>query len=114
MYFRKIFNSYLNLCFLIGASIVFVACEHRDEEVIQAMILEQVENNITAVKSKRFARCYKEAMEEALVIADSIVIARAMAAKDTSSFKRPIKPEKPTMMLPATNEPIVPLFQENK
>ena len=53
-------------------------------------------------------------MDEALLIADSIVIARAMAAKDTSSFKRPIKPKKPTMVLPVNNEPIAPLFQENK
>jgi len=98
----------------MGACMVFIACEHRDEAAIQALILEQVEKNVAVFEAKRLARCHKEAMEEALIVADSIVIARAMAAKDTSSFKRPIKPKKPTMVLPVDNEPIAPLFQENK
>ena len=114
MYFNKLFNSYFGRYFLISACIGFVACEHRDEAAIQALIKEQVEKNIVTFETNQLARCHKEAMEEALVIADSIVMARAMAAKDTSRFKRPIKPKKPTMMLPVNNEPITPLFQENK
>lgn len=114
MYLNKLFNSYFGTCFLIVTCIGFVACEHRDEEAIQVLITEQVEKNIAAFEAKRFARCHKEAMEEALIVADSIVIARALAAKDTSNFKRPIKPRKPTVILPTDNGPVAPLFQENK
>lgn len=114
MYFNRLFNSYFGKCLLIGICISFGACEHRDEEAIQTLIREQVEKNIASFEAKQLARCHKEAMEEALIVADSIVIARALAAKDTSSFKRPIKPQKPTVNLPIDDGPIAPLFDKNK
>ncbi len=102
------------MCLLIGVCIGFGTCEQRDEEAIQTLIREQVEKNLAVFEAKQLARCHKEAMEEALIVADSIVIARALAAKDTSNFKRPIKPQKPTVNLPVGDGPIVPLFQKNK
>lgn len=114
MYFIKLFNSYFGKYFFTGICLVFIACEHRDEAAIQVLIMEQVEKNVSAFEAQQLARCHKEAMDEALLVADSIVIARALAAKDTSNFKRPIKPKKPIVTVPVDNGPIAPLFQKNK
>ncbi len=114
MYFINLFNSYFGKCLFISICVSAVACEHRDEEAIQTVIREQVEKNLAVFEAKQLARCHKEAMEEALIVADSIVIARALAAKDTSNFMRPIKPQKPAVNLPVGDGPIAPLFQKNK
>lgn len=98
-------------CFLLGACISFAACEHRDEAAIQALITEQVERNLATFEAKQLARCHREAMKEALIVADSIVMRRALAAKNSSNLKRPTKPIKPTVVLPVDNGPIAPLFQ---
>jgi len=90
------------------------SCDQRDEAAIEALVLEKVEENILIFKNKQLTRCHKEAMEIALERADSTVLAQALAAKDTSHFIRPIKPQKPTVTIPSETVPVAPLFNELK
>jgi len=98
---------------LIFISVLFINCEQRDEVAIQALIKQQVAGNIATFKARQMARCNKEALEEAIFMADSILIANALSAKDTSRFVRPVKPIKPNVVLPIVTEPIVPLFKDS-
>jgi len=98
---------------LIFISGLFISCEQRDEAAIQNLLQEQVAENIAIFKARQTARCHKEALEEAILVADSILIAHALSAKDTSRFVRPIKPIKPNVVLPTVTEPITPLFKDS-
>ena len=93
---------------------LFISCEQRDEMAVQALIKEQVASNVEVFRNRRIQICHREAMAEAVYIADSMVIARALALKDTSQFIRPLKPAKPTMIIPKDDTPVVPLFEEGK
>ena len=98
---------------LILISGLFITCEQRDEAAIQILIKQKVADNIATFKTRQIARCNKEALEEAILIADSILLANAILAKDTSRFVRPIKPIKPNVALPTSVEPIAPLFKDS-
>ena len=103
----------LTFCILIFISSLFLNCDQRDEAAIQALIKEQVAENIATFKARQQARCDKEVIEEALFMADSILMANALLAKDTSRFVRPVKPPKPNVVMPAVTEPIAPLFKDS-
>lgn len=93
---------------------LMMSCEERDEAAVQALIRERVASNIAQFTARQTQQCYKKAMEEAVYVADSLVIAQALAAIDTSQFIRPIKPSKPTVIIPKDNTPISPLFEESE
>ena len=93
---------------------LLASCEQRDELAVQALIKEQVASNVQVFRNRRIQICYKTAMEEAVYIADSIAIARALASKDTSQFIRPLKPVKPKVIIPKDDTPVAPLFKEGE
>ena len=73
------------------------------------MVQEKIDNHI---KRKRIA-CFKEAMEKALVIADSAMIKMALSKVDTTGkINRPAKPPRPEVDLPVDTTPIRPLFED--
>jgi len=88
------------------------SCEQRDEAAVQTLIKERVAANIAQFENRQKQQCYKKAMQEAVLVADSIVLAQALAAKDTSQLFRPTKPLKPTVVIPKDDTPIAPLFKE--
>lgn len=112
MHFKS-FSITLLIGLLFSCACFFLAsCDQRDEAAITALVLEKVESNVAAFKKKQLTRCHKEAMDLALEKADSIVLAQALAAKDTSRFSRPIKPKKPIVTIPSETVPIAPLFNK--
>jgi len=92
--------------------LLLVSCEQRDEVAVQAKIKERVARNVAIFKERRIQQCHKAAMEEAIVIADSLILAEALAARDTSQFIRPTKPIKPMVNIPKDDTPIAPLFEK--
>ena len=91
---------------------IVYSCEQRDEAAVQALIKERVAANIAQFKNRQLQQCYEKAKKEAVLVADSIVIAQALAAKDTSQLFRPIKPSKPRVVITKDDTPIAPLFKE--
>lgn len=100
--------------FLLVVVSLFLSCEQRDELAVQVLIKEQVASNVKVFRNRRIEICYKEAMAEAVYIADSIAIAQALASKDTSRFIRPVKPAKPPVVIPKEDTPVAPLFKKRK
>lgn len=98
---------------ILGLICLLSSCEQRNEAAVQALIREKVAANTAQFEDRKKKECFKKTMEEAILVADSIVIARALAAKDTSQLIRPIKPSKPTIVIPKDDTPIAPLFKEN-
>ena len=97
---------------LLSLLICFAACQDDTalkQALIEKMVQEKIDNHI---KRKRIA-CFKEAMEKALVIADSAMIKMALSKVDTTGkINRPAKPPRPEVDLPVDTTPIRPLFED--
>lgn len=90
----------------------FTAC-HDEAALKQALIEKMVQDKIDNHVTKKKAACYKEAMGEALVIVDSVMIQLALSKVDTSGkVNRPAKPPRPKVDLPVDTTPIRPLFED--
>lgn len=90
----------------------FAACQDKaglKQALIEKMVQDKIDNHVT----KKKATCFKEAMDEALVIADSVMIQLALSKVDTSGkVNRPAKPTRPELDLPVDTTPIQPLFED--
>lgn len=63
---------------------------------VEAAIAEQVEMRIREFKQVQWDNCRKRAQDEALLVADSIMLERALLQRDTSYRPaRPVRPEDP-------------------
>ena len=99
---------------LIGCfGLLLMSCEERDEAAVQALIAENIEQNLAQFQARQLARCHQEAMDEALLLADSLVLAMAMRPTDTSRLVKPVKPQKPMVKLPVDDTPLAPLFGDS-
>jgi len=88
------------------------AC-HDKEALQQALIEKTVEEKVANHQKKKKATCKREALAEALEIADSVMIKLALSKVDTSGQgNRPIKPARPVLDLPVDTTPIKPLFED--
>jgi len=107
-------NFSLKKTFFYFACLIFslVAC-HDKAALKQALIAKTVQKKIDNHITKKKAACFKEAMEAALVIADSAMIKLALSKVDTSGgINRPAKPARPDIDLPVDTTPIQPLFED--
>lgn len=90
----------------------FAACQDKaalKQALIEKMVQDKIDNHVTRKK----AACFKKAMDEALVIADSVMIQLALSQVDTSGkVNRPAKPARPEIDLPVDTTPIQPLFED--
>ena len=88
------------------------AC-HDKAALKQALIDKTVKEKIASHKRKKIATCNREALAEALEIADSVMIKLALSKVDTSGQgNRPLKPARPELNLPVDTTPIKPLFED--
>lgn len=102
-------NKFLGLSLLLMAT---SAC-HDKAALKQALIEKTVQEKITSFERKKRATCQREALEEVLEIADSIMIQLALSKVDTTGKgNRPIKPIRPILDLPVDTTPIKPLFEK--
>ena len=102
-------KSYFSFVFLLFC---LTSCHDKaalKQVIIEKRVQEKIDNHIT----KKKAACFKEAMEEALVLADSMMIKLALSKVDTSGgINRPAKPARPEIDLPVDTTPIQPLFED--
>lgn len=98
--------------YFVSLSFCFAAC-HDNVALKQALIEKTVQEKIDNHIKKKKETCFKEAMAEALVIADSTMIKLALSKVDTSGkANRPAKPPSPEIDLPVDTTPIQPLFED--
>jgi len=100
------------LYFIFFMAFCFIACHDEaalKQALIEKMVQKKIDNHITIKRTV----CFKEAMTEALVIADSAMIKMALSKVDTSGkINRPAKPLRPEIDLPVDTTPIRPLFED--
>lgn len=79
----------------------------------QALIEQTVKEKVANHQKKKKATCRQEALAEAVIIADSVMIKLALSKVDTGGQgNRPIKPSRPDLDLPVDTTPIKPLFED--
>lgn len=99
----------LGTCLLVS----LFAC-HDKAALKQALIEKTIKEKIANHQQKKIANCTKEALAEAVVIADSVMIKLALSNVDTSGRgNRPAKPARPELSLPVDTTPIKPLFEDS-
>ncbi|MEM6317032.1 MAG: hypothetical protein AAF960_05140 [Bacteroidota bacterium] len=99
--------------FLMLFFFTFTAC-HDEKALKQAHMDQIIQEKIAAHRQKTIASCAKEALAEALIIADSVMIQLALSRVDTSNrIKRPVKPTRPEIDLPTDTTAIKPLFEDS-
>ncbi|GEM_PF-4282324 len=104
----------LKLSLWIGCLLIcsLFAC-HDKAALTQALIAETVTQKVASHQRKKIATCKREALAEALEIADSVMIKLALSKVDTSGQgNRPLKPARPELDLPVDTTPIKPLFED--
>lgn len=103
---------YLPLLLLISFS---YACESATHVDIDAVIAEKVEERLNEFESIINRRCRERAMEEAGLLADSIIIEQARRKKDTLSRPlRPLRPDQPELLQLKDSLELAPLFDTSK
>ncbi|MFK7982155.1 MAG: hypothetical protein AB8G86_19400 [Saprospiraceae bacterium] len=99
----------------LGLSIILIslsAC-HDKAALKQALIENTVKQKVANHQKKKKATCRREALAEAVLIADSLMIKLALSKADTSGQgNRPVKPARPELDLPVDTTPIKPLFED--
>ena len=105
---------FLKLPLWIGGILLCTLCACHDKAALrQALIEETVQQKVTSHQRKKTKTCKEEAMREALIIADSVMIKLALSKVDTSGQgNRPVKPARPELDLPVDTTPIKPLFED--
>lgn len=90
------------------------ACQKNDrnQQAVQAAIEREIAERVNFFRDNRLQRCHEQALEEASLLADSILIEEARLERDTIG-KPPIppKPEKPKIKSLLDSLPIGPLVR---
>lgn len=89
----------------------FTACESATHVDIDAVIAEKVQERLTEFESIVNRRCRDRALEEAGLMADSIIIEEARRKKDTLDRPmRPLRPDQPALLQLKDSLELAPLF----
>jgi len=99
----------LGICLLVS----LFACQ--DKAALRQVLIEKtIKEKVASFKQKKITTCTKEALAEAIIIADSVMIQLALSQVDTSGRgNRPTKPARPELDLPVDTTPIKPLFEDS-
>lgn len=85
---------------LLLCAIWLMACgeDDRNKRAVEKVIQKEVGKRVSTYRDSRFERCYKEAVEEASKLADSLLLIEARLSRDTAGKPpKPIKPERPEL-----------------
>ena len=89
----------------------FTACESATHVDIDAVIAEKVQERLVEFESIINRRCKDRALEEAGLLADSIIIEQARSKKDTLDRPlKPLRPDQPTLLQLKDSLELAPLF----
>ncbi|MEM9848085.1 MAG: hypothetical protein AAF847_09375 [Bacteroidota bacterium] len=101
-------------CCLIGLlfSLLQLSCEEPPPSISkEELIAQEVQKRLKRLIKNKSQRCNQELMDQANIIVDSILIARAKADKDTiPKPPKPFKPEQPDAFLLEDTFAIRPLL----
>ena len=93
----------------------FTACESATHVDIDAVIAEKVQERLTEFEKIVNRRCMDRALEEAGLLADSIIIEQARRKKDTLDRPlRPLRPDQPELLQLEDSLELAPLFDPSK
>ncbi|MEL6655382.1 MAG: hypothetical protein AAFP77_02905 [Bacteroidota bacterium] len=88
-----------------------LSCESATHVDIDAVIEEKVQERLDEFRRVINERCEAKALEEAGMLADSIIIAQARLKQDTSNRPpRPLRPDQPEPMTLEDSLELAPLF----
>jgi hypothetical protein len=91
---------------------VLSACESATHVDIEAVIEENVQERLAEFKRVIDLRCREKMLEEAGLIADSLVLLQARLKKDTLHRPpRPVRPGEPELKTLNDSLPLKPLFE---
>lgn len=107
-------RNFVRFPFLLWGLLVGLTACHDKTALKQALIEKTVQEKIDNHIKKKKAACLKVYMQDALVLADSLMIKLALSKVDTSNrIDRPTKPARPEIDLPTDTTPIKPLFEDS-
>lgn len=84
--------------FFLFLPLLYLSCgeDNRNRDAVEAMIQQEVTDRVATYRNNRVQRCYKDAVKEASIIADSVLLIEARMKRDSASKPpRPTKPEQP-------------------
>ena len=89
------------------------ACKQKPPPKTKQQIMqEKLEERLAIWKADMTANCMEKALEKAVLIVDSTLIANARQHRDLSGKPAiPPRPEKPDFVVPADSLPVKPLLQ---
>ncbi|WP_020537222.1 hypothetical protein [Lewinella cohaerens] len=91
--------------------VLFAGCESATHVDIDAVIAEKVEERLTEFEAIINRRCLDRALEEAGLLADSIIIEQARRKKDTLDRPlKPLRPDQPELLELKDSLELAPLF----
>ncbi|MEQ8703891.1 MAG: hypothetical protein RIC19_08215 [Phaeodactylibacter sp.] len=72
--------------------------DNRNRDAVEEMIQQEVTERVATYRENRTQRCYQDAVKDAGILADSILLLEARLSRDTASKPpRPTKPERPVV-----------------
>ena len=93
-------------------TIMVSACQSSTHVDIDAVIEEKVQERLAEFKRVIDLRCRDKMLEEAGLIADSMVLLQARLKKDTLNRPlRPVRPDEPELKTLNDSLPLKPLFE---
>ncbi|MEL7220175.1 MAG: hypothetical protein AAGJ93_02585 [Bacteroidota bacterium] len=97
---------------LLLLSVVLSACQSSTHVDTEAVIEEKVQERLAEFKRVIDLRCRDKVMEEAGLIADSLVLLQARLKKDTLQRPvKPLRPDEPELKTLNDSLPLKPLFE---
>ena len=88
-----------------------LSCASATHVDIDAVIEEKVQERLDEFREVIMKRCQDKALEEAGLLADSIIIEQARLKKDTTERPpRPLRPDQPEVMTLEDSLELAPLF----
>jgi len=97
---------------LLFLGLFFATCESATHIDKDAVIEEKVQERLDNYKRIIFKKCRNKILEEASVLADSIILERAKMLKDSLQRPpKPTRPEKPALLELKDSLNLAPLFE---
>ena len=110
---RKVLFFAARLLFFAALLCAAPACEKKPPPKTKQQIMqEKLEERLAIWKADMTGSCVEKALEKAVLIVDSTLIANARQHRDLSGKPAiPPRPEKPAFTVPADSLPVRPLLQ---
>lgn len=99
-----------------ATSFLLGSCSKKQPPITKEQVIEEkLQERVERWKADLEKRCLDEAMDRAIAIVDSTIIANARLNRDTAGKPNvPVRPVKPEFVIPKDSTPVKPLLKEKK